>query len=175
MSLARRFLIRINVKADLRPSQFDCNRFHDSTKPRKPSNFTARCDPNPCGKPVDLPNSERGVLVRDRLPGRLAGRTGCSIGGVASIGRDPLQVPRRRWPARQGIDRWSGRESKYGGFGSFHGKLEAAVQPPCQPRPQPSSRNCPYRRRNISSASPRPVTRNRRTTDWRPGEVSTRS
>src|ERR1700685_4091513 len=40
---------------------------------------------------------------------------------------------------------------------------------------QPSSRNCPYNRWKISSASPRQLTRKRRTTERRPGEVSTRS
>src|ERR1035438_1267710 len=40
---------------------------------------------------------------------------------------------------------------------------------------QPSSRNCPYKRWKISSASPRQLTRKRRTTERRPGDVSTRS
>src|SRR5439155_22390665 len=45
---------------------------------------------------------------------------------------------------------------------------------PCEGPTQPSSRSCAYKCRKISSASPRQVTRNRRTTDRRPGEVSTR-
>src|ERR1035438_2066670 len=40
---------------------------------------------------------------------------------------------------------------------------------------QPSSRNCPYKRWKISSASPRQLTKKRRTTERRPGDVSTRS
>src|SRR5580658_5848177 len=39
----------------------------------------------------------------------------------------------------------------------------------------PNSRNCPYSRRKMASASPRQLTRKRRTTERRPGEVSTRS
>src|ERR1035438_10274019 len=40
---------------------------------------------------------------------------------------------------------------------------------------QPNSRNCAYRRAKMASASPRQLPRKRRTTVWRPGEVSTRS
>src|SRR5258708_39828822 len=40
---------------------------------------------------------------------------------------------------------------------------------------QPNSRNCAYRAAKMVSASPRQLTRKRRTTEWRPGEVSTRS
>src|SRR2546426_1034756 len=54
-------------------------------------------------------------------------------------------------------------------FGSIPGSLR-----PCEGPTQPSSRSCAYKCRKISSASPRQVTRNRRTTDRRPGEVSTR-
>jgi hypothetical protein len=44
----------------------------------------------------------------------------------------------------------------------------------CAPT-QPNSRSCPCKPRKISSASPNQVTRNRRTTERRPGEFSTRS
>src|ERR1035437_6113656 len=47
--------------------------------------------------------------------------------------------------------------------------------PPCGGRPQPNSRSWAYRRAKMVSASPRQLTRKRRTTEWRPGEVSTRS
>src|SRR5712692_8558132 len=40
---------------------------------------------------------------------------------------------------------------------------------------QPNSRSCAYRAAKMVSASPRQLTRKRRTTEWRPGEVSTRS